>query len=72
MSKIKINRFFQEPLEDYSKDYKKAVVKEIPANSKQKALAKSAAGSKNIMSFFAKKWKWEKIVKTKLKNISSR
>jgi len=43
------------PEEDYSKGYKKAVGKEGDMNTKQKALANSAKGTKNIMSFFKKK-----------------
>jgi hypothetical protein len=45
------------PEEDYSVDYKKSkTAKETPTlNAKQKALAKSASGSKNIASFFTKK-----------------
>lgn len=46
------------PKEDFSKAYKKSLAKSAakePVNSKQKALQKSAAGSKNIMSFFNKK-----------------
>ena len=43
------------PDEDYSKSAS-AAPKESPAlSAKQKALAKSAGGSKNIMSFFKKK-----------------
>jgi len=42
------------PTEDYSKSAKKVVVKE-ELNSKQKALANSAKGTKSIMSFFGKK-----------------
>ena len=43
------------PTEDYSKSYKKAEVKEEVKGAKDKALAKSAKGTKNIMSFFGKK-----------------
>ena len=43
------------PTEDYSKDVKKEKNKEGELNAKQKALAKSAEGTKNIMSFFKKK-----------------
>jgi len=43
------------PTEDYSKDAKKEKGKEAELNAKQKALAKSAEGTKNIMSFFKKK-----------------
>jgi len=43
------------PTEDYSKDAKKEKGKEVELNAKQKALAKSAEGTKNIMSFFKKK-----------------
>ena len=45
------------PTEDYSKEYDtKGKGKEQTAmSSKQKALAKSASGTKNIMSFFGKK-----------------
>jgi len=43
------------PEEDYSKGYKKATGKEGDLNNKQKALANSAKGTKNIMSFFKKK-----------------
>eukprot|EP00088_Acartia_fossae_P001979 TRINITY_DN1077_c0_g1_i5.p1 TRINITY_DN1077_c0_g1~~TRINITY_DN1077_c0_g1_i5.p1 ORF type:complete len:299 (+),score=71.69 TRINITY_DN1077_c0_g1_i5:52-948(+) len=43
------------PTEDYSKDVKKEKNKESELNAKQKALAKSAEGTKNIMSFFKKK-----------------
>ena len=45
------------PLEDYSEDLepKSKVQKLSPGNAKQKALAKSAAGSKSITSFFTKK-----------------
>ena len=43
------------PTEDYSKSYKKAEIKEEAKGAKDKALAKSAKGSKNIMSFFGKK-----------------
>ena len=43
------------PIEDYSKSYKKAEVKEEVKGAKDKALAKSAKGTKNIMSFFGKK-----------------
>ena len=42
------------PLEDYSKSYKKPVVKD-ETSSKDKALAQSAKGTKSIMSFFGKK-----------------
>jgi hypothetical protein len=45
----------EEPDEDYSKDYKKGPGKEGDKSAKQKALAKSAEGTKNIMSFFKKK-----------------
>jgi len=48
--KIKI----EGPSEDYSKSAKKAAVKE-ELNSKQRALANSAKGTKSIMSFFGKK-----------------
>jgi hypothetical protein len=44
-----------DPEEDYSKDVKKQAGKEGEKNAKQKALAKSAEGTKNIMSFFKKK-----------------
>ena len=56
-SKSKKARISEEgPTEDYSKDYKKSGGgKEQAMNSKQKALAKSASGSKSIMSFFGKK-----------------
>ncbi len=44
------------PTEDYSKGSGGAAKRESPAlNHKQKALAKSAGGTKNIMSFFKKK-----------------
>jgi len=43
------------PTEDYSKSYKKPEVKEESKGAKEKALAKSAKGTKNIMSFFGKK-----------------
>lgn len=43
------------PEEDYSKEAKKAPGKEGEKNAKQKALAKSAEGTKNIMAFFKKK-----------------
>ena len=43
------------PTEDYSKGYKSVAAKETPKNAKQKALAKSASGSKSITSFFTKK-----------------
>jgi len=46
------------PLEDYSEDYfePKAKTPKLSAPStKQKALAKSASGSKSITSFFSKK-----------------
>ena len=42
------------PIEDYSKNAKKAAVKE-EVSAKQKALAQSAKGTKSIMSFFGKK-----------------
>ena len=42
------------PIEDYSKSYKKPVVKD-ETSSKDKALAQSAKGTKSIMSFFGKK-----------------
>jgi hypothetical protein len=44
-----------DPEEDYSRDMKKPAGKEGEKNAKQKALAKSAEGTKNIMSFFKKK-----------------
>ena len=47
------------PLEDYSEaELPKAKQAKLSGttSSKQKALAKSATGSKNIMSFFGKKW----------------
>ena len=44
-----------DPEEDYTKDVKKVAGKEAEKNAKQKALAKSAEGTKNIMSFFKKK-----------------
>jgi len=44
----------EEPLEDYSKSAKKAVKAPV-LSSQQKALAKSAVGTKGIMSFFKKK-----------------
>ncbi len=46
-----------EPEEDYSKEYAKKLgkAKESPQDAKQRALAKSAEGSKNIASFFKKK-----------------
>ena len=43
------------PTEDYSKGGKKDKNKENDLNAKQKALARSAEGTKNIMSFFKKK-----------------
>jgi len=43
------------PTEDYSKNGKQDKNKENELNAKQKALAKSAEGTKNIMSFFKKK-----------------
>ncbi|XP_059082355.1 ribonuclease H2 subunit B-like [Tigriopus californicus] len=43
------------PIEDYSKGYKQAVIKAEPRSARQKALARSATGSKNIMAFFQKK-----------------
>ncbi len=43
------------PTEDYSKGVKKPKSANTPTNAKQKALAKSASGSKSIMSFFGKK-----------------
>lgn len=43
------------PTEDYTKSGKKEKKKEAELNVKQKALAKSAEGTKNIMSFFKKK-----------------
>ncbi len=43
------------PTEDYSKSYKKTEVKEEAKGAKDKALAKSAKGTKSIMSFFGKK-----------------
>ncbi|XP_050692549.1 ribonuclease H2 subunit B-like [Eriocheir sinensis] len=43
------------PTEDYSKDGVGAAKAPSPMTAKEKALAKSAAGSKSIMSFFAKK-----------------
>ena len=42
------------PIEDYSKSYKKPVVKD-ETSTKDKALAQSAKGTKSIMSFFGKK-----------------
>ncbi len=48
-------RIVADPEEDYSKDVKKQAGKEGEKNAKQKALAKSAEGTKNIMSFFKKK-----------------
>jgi len=42
------------PIEDYSKQAKKVVVKDEPS-AKDKALAQSAKGTKSIMSFFGKK-----------------
>ena len=42
------------PIEDYSKQAKKVVIKDEPS-AKEKALAQSAKGTKNIMSFFGKK-----------------
>jgi len=42
------------PIEDYSKEAKKVVVKDEPS-AKEKALAQSAKGTKSIMSFFGKK-----------------
>jgi len=44
----------EEPVDDYSKSAKK-LVKPPVLNSQQKALAKSAVGTKGIMSFFKKK-----------------
>ncbi|KAK7085390.1 Ribonuclease H2 subunit B, partial [Halocaridina rubra] len=43
------------PLEDYSMDNVEVNKVKAPLTAKAKALAKSAAGSKNIMSFFSKK-----------------
>ena len=44
------------PKDDYTKNFNKALLKNTPEqNSKQKALAKSAKGTKNISSFFSKK-----------------
>lgn len=43
------------PIEDYSKGYKQTVIKAEPRSARQKALARSATGSKNIMAFFQKK-----------------
>jgi len=43
------------PTEDYTKNGGKAKNKENDLNAKQKALARSAEGTKNIMSFFKKK-----------------
>ena len=44
------------PKDDYTKDFNKALLKNTPEqNSKQKALAKSAKGTKNISSFFSNK-----------------
>ena len=45
------------PKDDYAKDFNKALLKNTPDNqsAKQKALAKSAKGTKSISSFFAKK-----------------
>jgi hypothetical protein len=45
------------PKEDFSKDFKNSLAATVttPSNSRQKALAKSATGSKNITSFFTKK-----------------
>ena len=43
------------PTEDYTKNGSKAKNKENELNAKQKALARSAEGTKNIMSFFKKK-----------------
>lgn len=45
----------QEPTEDYTIGQKKGYVKDPELNAKQKALAKSAEGTKSIMSFFKKK-----------------
>lgn len=45
----------EEPEEDYTKDAKKVPGKQAEKNAKQKALAKSAEGTKNIMAFFQKK-----------------
>ena len=42
------------PTEDYSKSVKKAAAKE-EMTAKEKALATSAKGTKNIMNFFKKK-----------------
>lgn len=43
------------PIEDYSKDKIEGDKAKTPQTAKAKALAKSAAGSKSIMSFFGKK-----------------
>ncbi len=55
--KKKSKYFAQQPDEDYSKDFKLLVAskKESPQDAKQKALARSASGTKNITSFFKKK-----------------
>jgi ribonuclease H2 subunit B len=48
----------EQPEEDYTKEYNKKKLgktKESPQNAKQKALARSAEGSKNISAFFKKK-----------------
>jgi hypothetical protein len=47
--------FIKGPTEDYTKNGGKAKNKENDLNAKQKALARSAEGTKNIMSFFKKK-----------------
>lgn len=44
-----------EPLEDYSKDYKKQSKTDVLLNAKQRALARNASGTKSITSFFSKK-----------------
>jgi len=44
----------QDPTDDYTKGMKKERGKETEKNAKQKALAKSAEGSKSILSFFKK------------------
>ena len=55
ISQKKNSLILSEPVEDYTIGQKKGYVKDPELNAKQKALAKSAEGTKSIMSFFKKK-----------------
>ena len=55
-AKVSENSSSTGPKDDFSKGFKTQKNTAVDLSTKQKALAKSAKGSKNISSFFTKKW----------------